>query len=101
MKRDFFANAAHELKSPLTSILGFQELIKDGLLTTKDELVIANERTIKEGERMNKLIIEMLELSSLENNNLNKFVINKGISKCRDSFRISQEDKQWLLQFKK
>ena len=70
MKRDFFANAAHELKSPLTSILGFQELIKDGLLTTKDELVIANERTIKEGERMNKLIIEMLELSSLENNNL-------------------------------
>lgn len=37
----------------------------------------------------------------LENNNLNKFVINKGISKCRDSFRISQEDKQWLLQFKK
>lgn len=70
IKRDFFVNAAHELKSPLTSILGFQELIKDGLLTTKDELVIANERTIKEGERMNKLIIEMLELSSLENNNL-------------------------------
>ena len=70
MKRDFFANAAHELKSPLTSILGFQELIKDGLLSTKDELVNANERTIKEGERMNKLIMEMLELSSLENNNL-------------------------------
>ena len=70
MKRDFFANAAHELKSPLTSILGFQELIKDGLLSTKEELVNANERTIKEGERMNKLIMEMLELSSLENNNL-------------------------------
>ena len=70
MKRDFFANAAHELKSPLTSILGFQELIKDGLLSTKEEIANANEKTIKEGERMNKLIIEMLELSSLENNNL-------------------------------
>ena len=70
MKRDFFANAAHELKSPLTSILGFQELIQDGLLTSKEELKNANEKTLKEGERMKKLIMEMLELSSLENNNL-------------------------------
>ena len=70
MKRDFFANAAHELKSPLTTILGYQELIKDGVLTTNEEIKTANEKTIKESERMNKLIIEMLELSSLENNNL-------------------------------
>ena len=70
MKRDFFANAAHELKSPLTSILGYQELIKDGLISSKEELANANEKTMKESERMNKLIIEMLELSSLENNNL-------------------------------
>lgn len=70
MKRDFFANAAHELKSPLTTILGYQELIKDGVLTSKAELENANEKTIKEGERMNKLIMDMLQLSSLENNNL-------------------------------
>ena len=70
MKRDFFANAAHELKSPLTTILGYQELIKDGALTTREEIKIANEKTIKESERMNKLIMEMLQLSSLENNNL-------------------------------
>lgn len=70
MKRDFFANAAHELKSPLTSILGYQELISDGILTSKEELENANLRTIKEGERMKKLIMEMLKLSSLENNNL-------------------------------
>lgn len=37
----------------------------------------------------------------LNNNNLNKFTINKGISKCRDSFRISEEDKEFLLKFKK
>lgn len=70
MKRDFFANAAHELKSPLTSILGYQELISEGMLTSKEELENANKRTIKEGERMKKLIMEMLNLSSLENNNL-------------------------------
>lgn len=34
------------------------------------------------------------------NNTANDFVINKSISKCRDSFRISKEDKNFLLQFK-
>lgn len=37
----------------------------------------------------------------LKNNNLNKFCINKAIQKCRDSFRISNEDKEILLKFKK
>ena len=32
---------------------------------------------------------------------LNAFTINKAISKCRDSFRVSAEDKQALLRFKK
>ncbi|MBQ3214141.1 MAG: DNA alkylation repair protein [Clostridia bacterium] len=36
----------------------------------------------------------------LKNNNLNKFVINKGISKCRDSFRVSCEDKEMLKRYK-
>ena len=37
----------------------------------------------------------------LENNKLNDFTINKAISKCRDSFRVSREDKEFLLQFKR
>lgn len=36
-----------------------------------------------------------------KNNSTNNFIINKSISKCRDSFRISQDDKQFLLSFKK
>ena len=37
----------------------------------------------------------------LENNTLNKFTINKSISKCRDSFRVSIEDKEFLLNFRR
>ena len=37
----------------------------------------------------------------LKDNKLNKFTINKAISKCRDSYRVSKEDKEMLLQFKK
>ena len=34
-----------------------------------------------------------------ENNHTNKFIINKAISKCRDSFRVSQEDKEILKNY--
>ncbi|MDD3392215.1 MAG: DNA alkylation repair protein [Bacilli bacterium] len=37
----------------------------------------------------------------LKTNKLNKFTINKGISKCRDSYRVSVEDKEMLLKYKK
>lgn len=40
-------------------------------------------------------------LNFLQTHKLNKFTINKGISKCRDSFRISQEDKDMLVKFRK
>lgn len=33
-------------------------------------------------------------------NTLNAFIVNKGVQKCRDSFRVSNEDKQLLLSFK-
>lgn len=35
-----------------------------------------------------------------ENNNLNKFTINKAISKIRDSFRVSKEKKDYILKYK-
>lgn len=39
-------------------------------------------------------------LKFLQTNKLNKFTINKAVQKCRDSFRISPEDKEMLLKFK-
>lgn len=40
-------------------------------------------------------------LQFLKTEKLNDFTINKMISKCRDSFRVSEDDKKMLLQFKK
>ncbi len=64
-KSDFFANASHELKTPITVTLGLSELIlaKDGV----DESVRAQvERIHKEASRMSELITDMLRLSRLE-----------------------------------
>ena len=40
-------------------------------------------------------------ISYLEKNNLNKFTINKAISKCRDSYRVRAEDKEMLLKYRR
>ena len=37
----------------------------------------------------------------LKNHNLNDFTINKAVSKCRDSFRVSKEDKDFLTKYRK
>lgn len=39
-------------------------------------------------------------LKYLENHKLNDFTINKTISKCRDSYRVSNEDKEFLLKYR-
>lgn len=41
-----------------------------------------------------------MTIEYLKTHNLNKFAINKGISKCRDSFRITKEDKELLLNYR-
>ena len=96
LKREFFANASHELKSPLTSIIGYQQLIQQGILTTNEEIQDATLRTIKEAQRMNKLIKEILDLSRLENNVqtlLENVSINKLIGDCLGELKPLIESK--------
>lgn len=41
-----------------------------------------------------------ITLSYFENHKTNKFIINKGVQKCRESFRVSDLDKELLLKYK-
>lgn len=64
-KSDFFANASHELKTPLTSMQGLSELlIAKGNLDPQSEKYA--ERIASESKRLNSLILDMLKLSKLE-----------------------------------
>ncbi len=66
MKKDFFSHASHELKSPLTAIKGYAELIEFGLV--KDEEIKKVSQNInKQVTTMNALVEDMLMLSRLEN----------------------------------
>ncbi len=67
-KKAFFINASHELKSPLTSIIGYEELIKEGIINKKDDINHINSVILKESLRMKRIVLDMLEISKLENN---------------------------------
>lgn len=67
LKKDFFDNASHELKSPLTSILGSSELILQGMAKDEDTIKDLSKRISDEAKRMNNLVMDMLTLSTYEN----------------------------------
>ena len=66
MRSEFFANASHELKSPLTSIKGFSELMAAGLVEDEEQRRDYANRIVKESERLLTLINDLLHLSELE-----------------------------------
>jgi two-component system, OmpR family, phosphate regulon sensor histidine kinase PhoR len=66
MKRDFFSHASHELKSPLTAIRGYAELIELGVVKEK-EVTSSAHQIVKQTETMTALVEDMLMLSRLEN----------------------------------
>lgn len=78
LKRDFFVNASHELKSPLTTIIGSVELISQGMAKDKETVNDLIERIASEAKRMNNLVMDMLTLSEYETKNQNsqKQVVN-------------------------
>lgn len=65
IRREFTANVSHELKTPLTSINGFAEMIETGM--TKGEDILKSATIIrKEGNRLLGLIDSIIKLSLLD-----------------------------------
>lgn len=67
MRKDFVSNVSHEIQSPLTSIRGYSEMLKDKGLTSEERnafLDIIQQET----ERLSRLSENLLKLASLESN---------------------------------
>ncbi len=65
MRREFSANVSHELKTPLTSISGYAELIRDGLVKNEDVQRFAG-KIYNEAQRLIALIEDIIKLSLLD-----------------------------------
>ncbi len=65
MRRDFTANVSHELKTPLTSISGFAELMRDGLVRQEDVSRFSG-KIYEEAQRLIVLVGDIIRLNQLE-----------------------------------
>ena len=65
MRKEFSANVSHELKTPLTSISGYAEIMKNGMVRTED-ITLFSERIYKEARRLITLVEDIIKLSKLD-----------------------------------
>ena len=66
VREEFSANVSHELKTPLTSISGFAELMKDGMVTDAAHVQEFSTTIYDESQRLLALIDDIMHLSRLE-----------------------------------
>lgn len=69
MRRDFTANVSHELKTPLTSISGYAEIIKNGIAKKEDVERFAG-KIYDESQRLITLVGDIIKLSQLDGNDV-------------------------------
>ncbi|MDQ0161095.1 two-component system histidine kinase PnpS [Aeribacillus alveayuensis] len=107
MRKDFVANVSHELKTPITSIKGFTETLLDGAM--KDEKTLESFLSIilKESERLQTLIQDLLDLSKIEQQgfklNIQTCLLNELLEEIYTLLKGKADDKniQIILQMPK
>ncbi len=65
LRREFTANVSHELKTPLTSISGYAEIMKDGLVRPEDVPQFAG-KIFSESQRLITLVGDIIKISQLD-----------------------------------
>ncbi|MDD3251643.1 MAG: ATP-binding protein [Lachnospiraceae bacterium] len=69
LRREFTANVSHELKTPLTSISGYAEIMKSGLVQPSD-MAPFSEKIYVEAQRLIVLVGDIIKLSQLDEGNV-------------------------------
>ena len=101
MRKEFIADVSHELKTPITSIMGYADtLLEDEYdKETKDKFltVIATE-----ARRMAKLVTDLLSLSRYDNNEIKQekeeFDLGDLVKQCQDKVQIEIEKKHHTVE---
>lgn len=85
IRQEFFANASHELKTPITSIKGYSELILAGMAENKQQIQEFSGRIRKEAENMTELINDILMISRLETKEITVVFSEVSVQKVWDN----------------
>ncbi|MBQ6696922.1 MAG: HAMP domain-containing protein [Lachnospiraceae bacterium] len=99
-QRKFVSNVSHDFRSPLTSIKGYIEAIKDGTIPAEMQEKYLD-IVIFETERLTKLTSNLLELNSFDDNGVilhkTEFDINQMIKQIALSFEGTLKKKKLVL----
>lgn len=96
MRQEFTANVSHELKTPLTSISGYAEMIEAGIVKQEDIKSFAG-RIRKESARLLSLISDIILLSRLDNSKKSEAIRKEEVDlfevarKCTDDIAVQAE----------
>ena len=93
-QKEFINNLTHEIRTPLTSIIGFSSLLKNGTITDLNKVKEYGEKINKEGNYIKNLSDKLKELILLENKEKSNESINisKLLEEILSDFNIMFED---------
>ncbi len=69
IRREFTANVSHELKTPLTAIYGYAQMINNGMVQSQEDMYKFSGKIEKESSRLILLVNDIIKLSHLDENN--------------------------------
>ena len=87
------AGIAHEIRNPLSSIRGLAQFVYNSFSKTDERKEDLN-TIIQEVDRLNKLVVQVLDFAKLKKPNLTRFSLNDLIRKITELFKIEIKDKQ-------
>jgi two-component system, OmpR family, phosphate regulon sensor histidine kinase PhoR len=93
MRKDFVANVSHELKTPITSIKGFSETLLDGAMKEQETLEAFLSIILKESDRLQTLIQDLLDLSKIEQHDFQLELENIDILSLLDEVKTMLQGK--------
>nr|WP_298874475.1 HAMP domain-containing sensor histidine kinase [uncultured Mogibacterium sp.] len=104
-QRDLIANVSHDLKTPLTMIKSYAEMINDISGDNPEKRAEHLAVIISEADRLNKLVSDMLSASKLQSNsaelNMTKFDIVKAATEVEETFEVLNQQEGYDISFKK
>ena len=99
--RQFFADASHELRTPIASLLANAELHEHGALTEPDQITEVMRRMALETQRMGRLVDDMLRLARLGQHPgqcREPVDLTALVADCAERVRITDPSRRWQVE---
>lgn len=97
MRKEFVADVSHELKTPITSIMGYADTLLEGEYDDETRTKFLNVIS-SEARRMARLVTDLLTLSRYDNKKVNaeitSFDLGDLVKKCQEKLRFEIEKKE-------